>query len=151
MAAQSSTSSLLILPDALTPLAPSDSLGDFRDPLPLRLPSLSSTCEGLLLFAMFRSDALIPNPPSSSKRSSGSIGVGKADNGRFFKPLFLGLGGNGLTGEGDREGSFSFEAVASSTSSSSDPHASSSRARLLSERCGNVIWLLLLDSACVGR
>lgn len=53
--------------------------------------------------AMLRSLGLSP----SSSPESGSVGVGKSESGRFASVGLRGLRAGKVTGEGDREGSFS--------------------------------------------
>lgn len=68
---------------------------------------------------MLRSDGLRSLASSSWASMSGSMGVGSAESGLLPRMFFRGLGKAGLTtGEGDRDGSFSFEADVSSFSSS---------------------------------
>jgi len=63
------------------------------------------------VFAMIlRSEGLSAVAPSSSE--SGSGGAGRSDSGRFARVGLLGL--CAMTGEGDWDGSFSFDADASS-------------------------------------
>lgn len=87
-----------------------DSLGDF----------LCEEWSGSFA-AMFFSDSVIASTSALlSGPVSGSSGVERTDSGRLPWAFLRGLGGASLTGDGDREGSFSLVALARSSSSSSD-------------------------------
>jgi hypothetical protein len=76
------------------------------------------------LAAIFISDAVMPSKIYSSESAiiaSTSSGVASTDRGCFPNPFFLGLGGGIATGDGHRDGSFSFEDIEGSSYSSSSP------------------------------
>ena len=69
------------------------------------------------LAAMFLSEAVIPSISTSLASATGvssSIGVANSDNGRLPWLFLRGLGGTRCTGDGDNDGSFSFDAAAAS-------------------------------------
>ena len=126
-----------IRPEALVPLLRTESLGDFRcggedDESYSR--SCSSASSGIPWFAaMFFSDAVSISSSSVSANvfvdavddddavvnGSCSMGIVKTERGRLPWAFFLGLGGANLTGEGERDGSFSLAEMLFSSSFSS--------------------------------
>ena len=77
---------------------------------------------GVVLAAMFCSEALRWDCGCDSSSDGGSSGVGRSERGRFPRTVLRRKGtvGGGETGEGYIEGSFSFEAEASSSTSVSE-------------------------------
>ena len=73
---------------------------------------------GGALFAMFCSEGESIGGASSSSLASVSTGVGRSERGRFPRVGRRGLGNGAVTGVGERAGSFSLEAEASSSSES---------------------------------
>ena len=77
---------------------------------------------GVVLAAMFCSEALRWDCGCDSSSEGGSSGVGRSERGRFPRMVLRRKGtvGGGETGDGYIEGSFSFEAEASSSTSVSE-------------------------------
>lgn len=98
--------------------------------------------ERLGVFAtMLRSDGVIPMQLSSSSSVGDSTGVGKSESGRFWSCGRRAGGVGRLTGEGDIEGSFSFEADASSSKYSPSESVSGSVGGVGSmARWGRFLW-----------
>ena len=119
-----------IRPEALVPLLRTESLGDFRcggeDD---ESYSCSCSSSGIPWFAaMFFSDAVSISSSSVSAdvladadivNGSCSMGIVRTERGRLPWAFFLGLGGANLTGEGERDGSFSLAEMLFSSSFSS--------------------------------
>lgn len=115
-----------IRPEALVPLLRTESLGDFRcggeDDESCSCSSSSSSGIPWWFAAMFFSDAVSISSSSVSTdafvdadadvvNGSCSMGIVRTERGRLPWAFFLGLGGANLTGEGERDGSFSLAEI----------------------------------------
>lgn len=79
-------------------------------------------------------------PPADVGRAEDgpcSRGMVRTERGRLPRAFFLGLGGGAIfTGEGEREGSFSFEGMFSPSSSFSSPSSSDGESGYVEASCG---------------